>query len=264
LRNRFLIGVARGLELFFYRQARRIVAVTRGIGEGIEARGLPPDKVVFVPNGVDDILVEQGAEATRAAAGVANGRFLCIYVGALGIWNGNETILDAADRLKDRKEFHFLFVGDGDQRPELERRARAAGLSSVRFVGALPKREAVRRLLEADLCLVCTWDHPFHRMVLANKIFDYLSAARPVVAAAEGEMAELIAEAGAGESVPPGDGAAMARAIAALSALPAEERRAMGQRGREYVLRNYRRRDLARRAETVMRDVLEEEGHRPA
>jgi glycosyltransferase involved in cell wall biosynthesis len=141
----------------------------------------------------------------------------------------------------------------------MEQRVREKSLSSVRFLGALPKREVVEHLLRADLCLICTWDHPFHRMVLANKIFDYLASARPVVAAAEGEMADLLSESGAGLSVSPGDGPGMAEAIERLRSLPAEERRAMGRRGRAYALAHFRRRDLADRVEAALDEVLEEE-----
>lgn len=259
LRRPLLIRLARWMELFLYRRARLIVAVTRGIGAGIRASGIPEERILFVPNGVDDLLADLPEEALEGPRKPEGGPFTCLYLGALGIWNGNETILDAAEILRDREGIEFLFVGDGGHRPAMERRVRERDLSSVRFLGALPKREAVDRLLRADLCLICTWDHPFHRMVLANKIFDYLASARPVVAAAEGEMADLLAESGAGISVSPGDGPGMAGAIERLRSLPEAERRAMGRRGRAYALAHFRRRDLADRVEAALAEVLEDE-----
>ena len=252
LRSRAMIAVARWFEEFLYRRADRMVAVTRGIQEGIVGHGIDPSSVVLIPNGVDDVLADTAADGMDRPALDADGRFRCLYVGAIGLWNGNETIVEAARLLQDQAGLEFLFVGDGDQRPDLERRAREWGLSSVRFAGVLPKREAVREMGRADICLICTWDHPFHRMVLANKIFDYLAAGRPVVAAAHGEMAELLERSGAGVSVPPGDAVALARAIRSLRSLSGEERQTMGRRGRDYVLAHYRRRDLADRAERIM------------
>jgi glycosyltransferase involved in cell wall biosynthesis len=92
-------------------------------------------------------------------------------------------------------------------------------------------------------------------MVLANKIFDYLGAGKPVLAAARGEMEQLLREARAGLSVPPGDPGALAQLVRQMRDLPAEERLAMGRRGREHVLAHYRRSDLARRAEELMRQI---------
>jgi glycosyltransferase involved in cell wall biosynthesis len=200
--------------------------------------------VLFVPNGVDDILGSDGeAPPTRA-----DGVFRVVYVGALGRWNGNETLVDAAAILKGDPGIEFVVVGDGDQRVALEERARAGG-ARMRFLGALPKEHAVREIRQADACVICTWDHPFHAMVLANKIFDYMGAGRPVLAAARGEMAQLLEEAKAGLSVPPGDPASLADLVRRMRDLPAAEREAMGRRGRAHVLAHYRRSDLARKTE---------------
>ena len=254
LRNRLAIGLARWLERFLYRRASHIVAVTRGIRDGIVKCGIPGGKVQLVPNGVDDLLLSEPQHRPPSP----NGRFFqCIYVGALGRWNGNGTILEAARHLRE-DPVEFVFVGDGDQRGQMEEQVRSEGLSNIRFMGALPKQEAMEHLHKADAALICTWDHPFHRMVLANKIFDYLAAGKPIVAAADGEMVELLLTSGAGIAVPPGPGLAMARAIRQLIELPEDARREMGRRGRAHVLANYRRSDLAEQVEHALRQLAHE------
>ena len=247
LKSRPIIAAATAFERLVYRRATRIVAVTRGIQDGVVARGVPREKLVFIPNGVDDIV----GEAATALPARGDGTFRIVYVGALGRWNGNETLVDAAALLKDDPGIEFLVVGDGDQRRELEDRARLAG-ARMRFLGALPKDRAVEQIRAAEACVICTWDHPFHRMVLANKIFDYMGAGKPVLAAARGEMEQLLDEAGAGLSVPPGDPEALAGIVRRMRDLPEAERVAMGRRGREHVLANYRRSDLAAKLETVL------------
>jgi glycosyltransferase involved in cell wall biosynthesis len=247
LKNRAIIAAATAFERFVYRRATRIVAVTRGIQDGVVAQGVAREKLAFVPNGVDDIVGDAGS----ALPARGDGTFRVVYVGALGRWNGNETLVDAAALLKDDPGIEFLVVGDGDQRRELEDRARLSG-ARMRFLGALPKDRAVEQIRAADACVICTWDHPFHRMVLANKIFDYMGAGKPVLAAARGEMEQLLAEAGAGLSVPPGDPEALAAIVRRMRDLPEAERAAMGRRGREHVLANYRRSDLAAKLETVL------------
>jgi len=247
LKNRMVIAVTSAFERLLYRRAARIVALTRGIEAGILKTGIPPEKVLFVPNGVDDILGGNGQPPPARG----DGMFRVVYAGALGRWNGNETLVDAATLLKDDEGIEFVVVGDGDQRVALEQRARAMG-ARMRFLGALPKERAIREIHDADACVICTWDHPFHSMVLANKIFDYLGAGKPVLAAARGEMALLLAEARAGLSVPPGDPSTLAALVRKMRDLPLSEREAMGRRGREHVLAHYRRSDLARKTETEM------------
>jgi len=263
-----LTRAASGLARFLYTRAARVVAVTRGIAAGVVAEGIPAEKVLFIPNGVDDWMVDsgnsRGALPDPAGAGHAaqSGRtmgsghvpgsgdsgepgvFRLVYCGAHGVWNGLGQILDAAVLLRE-EPIEFVFIGDGDERENLMARARREGLANMRFVGAIPKREAFERLRSASACIVVTWKHPFQKMVLANKIFDYLAAARPVVVAAEGEMAELVREAACGVIAPPEEPDRLAEAIRQLVRMDAAEREALGRRGREHILRHYRRADLA-------------------
>ncbi len=225
----------------FYRKAKRLVAVTRGIGEGMKAEGAYPGKVLFIPNGVDDWMLAAGDPwPEEVAAG-----FKVVYCGAHGRWNGLGQILDAFERLEDDSGIALEFVGDGDEREALEARARESGLDRVSFRGAVPKKEAFGAIREGHASIVVTWAHPFQRMVLANKIFDYLAAGRPVIVGAEGEMADLVREAECGIVVPPEEPEQLAEAIRRMAALSPRERDAMGARGRRYILENYQRRDLA-------------------
>ena len=95
------------------------------------------------------------------------------------------------------------------------------------------------------VCVLCTWPHPFHRLMLPNKIFDYMAAARPVVAAAHGELAELIESADCGWVVTPGAPEELARICLQLSATDLHLLRRKGANGRVFVERHYKRSQLA-------------------
>ena len=73
-------------------------------------------------------------------------------------------------------------------------------LTNVCFLDAVPKRRVFDYLNQSHVALICTWDHEFQRMVLANKVFDYMAAGCPVVAAARGETEALLERAGCGWS----------------------------------------------------------------
>ncbi len=230
------------LARLFYRRAARCVAVTRGIAEGLAAAGVPREKILFVPNGVDDWMVGDLGPAPPEGPG-----FRVVYVGAHGKWNGLGQLLEAAALLRDRADVSFVFAGDGDERDALVARAAELGLTRVTFLGAIPKREAFELLRGGSASVVATWSHEFQKMVLANKIFDYLAAGKPVVAAAHGEMADLVAEAGCGLVTPPEQPAALADAIRRLADTPPAERARMGRAGRDHILRAYQRTELAAR-----------------
>lgn len=239
------------LSRFLYRHAVRCVGVTRGIADGLVREGVPPGKVLFVPNGVDDWMVDGAGPAPPEPAPT----FRVVYVGAHGRWNGLGQVLDAAALLRDRPDIEFVFVGDGDERTALAARAQREGLANVSFVGAVPKRDAFDRLRGGSASVVVTWAVEFQKMVLANKIFDYLAAGRPVVVAADGEMAALVREAGCGIVTAPERPDELAAAIRKLAALSPEERARMGAAGRAYILAHYQRRDLARRLLGVFEEI---------
>ncbi|UCF69057.1 MAG: glycosyltransferase family 4 protein [Acidobacteriota bacterium] len=233
--------LARGLARLLYRQAARVVAVTRGITEGLVDAGVAREKIVLVPNGVDHWMVPAGELPVAEPAE----RFRVVYCGAHGRWNGLGQILDAAALVLEREQIEFLFIGDGDERKALQERAAELGLERVRFIGALAKQEAFEQLRAGSAGVIVTWKHPFQRMVLANKLFDYMAAGRPVIVGAEGEMAEIVREAGCGIVVAPEDPPALADAIVRLAELPADERERLGRRARRFIIERYQRADLA-------------------
>jgi glycosyltransferase involved in cell wall biosynthesis len=239
----FATRAAAGVANFLYDHAARCVAVTQGIADGLVQTGVPREKISFVPNGVDDWMVEKACQSAPPRREAET--FDVVYVGAHGTWNGLGQILDAARLLLPDRSIRFRFYGDGDERDALIARARAERLDNVEFLGAVPKQTAFEAIELAGASIVVTWAHPFQRMVLANKIFDYLAAGRPVLVGAEGEMASLVREADCGLVVPPEQPQRLAEAIQTIARMSADDRNQMGARGRRYILERYQRADLA-------------------
>jgi glycosyltransferase involved in cell wall biosynthesis len=253
VRDPATIAAARRLEHLCYARADRIVALTEGIRDGIVAQGFPAGKITLVTNGVD--LEIAGGDPAPADAPVPPGSVVAMYVGAHGTYSSLETVLGAAGLLRDRPEVRVVLVGGGDRKPALVAQAAAEGLDNVVFVDPVPKREVPRWLARADIALLPYQDNPLFAGALPNKVFDYLAAARPILAAApEGELTRLVRAAGCGRCVPPEDPAAMAAAIRTLAGDPAL-REDMGLRGRETALRDYDRRALAARFVGVVESV---------
>ena len=248
-----IIAVSRRLERFCYARADRIVALTEGIRDGIVAQGVAAGKVELITNGVD-LDIGTGAAPTRAAP-VPDDAFVAMYVGAHGTYSSLETVLDAADRLRDDPDIRVVLVGGGDRKPALVEEARRRGLPNVAFVDPVPKREVPSWLARADACLLPYQDNPLFAGALPNKAYDYLGAARPIIASAPpGELTRMVERAGCGVAVPPEDGAALAGAIRALAA-DREGARRMGEQGRAYALEHYDRAALAARFVSVVESV---------
>ena len=97
-----------------------------------------------------------------------------------------------------------------------------------------------------------------------SKIFEAMACGRPVLASLDGEAKAIVQASGGGTTVEPGNAAAIAQGILRLRAMTSSERAAMGEKGREYVLANYRRESLADRYLDVLHDVASQRGTRRA
>jgi glycosyltransferase involved in cell wall biosynthesis len=239
-----------------YRRARRIVVVTRGIRTRLMMRGLPPEKVVFIPNGANIELFQpdpEARQALRVQLGMEN-RFLVLYAGIHGVAQGLETVLEAAQRLTGDPEVHFLFVGEGPCKPDLLKRKEEMHLSNVTMLAGQPRECIPAFLSAADVGLI-----PLRRLdvfegALPSKMFDAWACGLPVILGVKGEAKEVLEQAGAGLAVEPEDPSQLCQAILRLKADP-QLREDYGRKGRDFVMRNYDRRDLAERLERVLREV---------
>jgi glycosyltransferase involved in cell wall biosynthesis len=250
LKSRTVIKVAVLFERLFYRRAAKVIALTEGIRAGVIAKGKDPADVLFVPNGMDDWMLDARPVPADDCPFNPAEHFICTYIGAHGRWNKLETILEAAQRLRGTR-IRFLLVGDGDYKAELRRYADRLQLDNLCFHHAVPKKRIVDYLALSHVGLICTWDHEFQRMVLANKVFDYMAAGCPIVAAARGETAALVERADCGWSVGPEQPDALARLLLAISEANPEAIRQKGESGRAFVRRHYLRSELAARLQQV-------------
>jgi glycosyltransferase involved in cell wall biosynthesis len=256
-----LLSFMRWMERTCYRHAAHLVALTKGIEEGIVAKGVPREKVTLITNGFDPELFARAdpnaREAVRKKLGVAPHEFLCTYLGAHGIYNSLGTIIEAAIALKHRPDIKFVLLGDGDDKARLIRLARENGLTNVQFLDPIPRSESVDFLTAADAFLIPNRAGEFFRMNLPNKLFDFLATARPILVAGAGETPDVITAARCGVVVPAEDAKGMAAAITDVAAMSPEERRAMGLRGRDYAMAHYSRAALSERFMATVRNAVE-------
>jgi glycosyltransferase involved in cell wall biosynthesis len=243
LRNGFIIAAARWLERRLYRGADRLLVNSPGFIPHVRTvSGRTP---VLIPNGADASLFspEQTGARFREQWGAGN-RCVALYAGAHGTANDLETVLAAAELLRERKEILFVLVGDGKEKAALEAAARAARLDNVRFEPPQPKEAMPAVVAAADVCIATLRDIPLFRTTYPNKVFDYMAAAKPTLVAIDGVIREVVEESRGGVFVPPGDAKALADTLKRLAANRAECTR-MGESARAYVLRRFNRKDQA-------------------
>lgn len=245
LKNSILIALSRWLENFLYRRASHIIVNSPAYRDYLIGKGVPEQKVSLIPNGVDPEMFEVADERALVRKNLRlDNCFVVTYAGALGLANDIPVILRAAKKLVDQSDIHFLLIGDGKERKNLEELAKTLELRNVTFLGARPKVEMAGLLAASDACVATLQNIPMFRMTYPNKVFDYMAAGKPILLGIDGVIRKVVEECRGGIYFCPSDDDALAKAVRELCKDRSEGCR-MGQRARELVLKNFDRRDHA-------------------
>jgi len=235
-----------------YRDADVVVSMLPKVHGHMASRGLDLRKLHIVPNGIalDEWLGDASPLRDDVALALdsahAAGRQVVGYAGSMGLPNALDTLLDAAALLK-QEPLQMVLVGSGHEQARLAQRVVDEGLSNVQFLPPIPKAQVPSFLAGVDIAALSWQRVPIYRFGIApNKLMDYMMARCPVLHAVEAGN-DPVAEAGAGLTVEPESAAGVADGLRRLATTPAAERRAMGERGRAFVLAHHTYPVLAQR-----------------
>jgi glycosyltransferase involved in cell wall biosynthesis len=233
-----------------YKTSRSIVVLARGSAAAIVARGVPAERITFIPNGVDPAAFDD-AVAVRPPS-VPAGVPLLVYAGAHGPANDLSTVLDAMQLLAEREvAAHLVLVGDGPLKAQLQSNAFERGLTNVTFLAPVSKAEIPALMTACRVGVMPLADVKlFQSAVSPNKLFDYLSAGLSIANNVPGEVAAMVEASGAGVSCAPADPGALADAIVTALALP------VTTSGREWVAATHSRSVLTKRFDEVLAAVI--------
>ncbi len=238
------------LEQLMYRAATHIVTVGHGYKDHIVARlnGQHADRVSVITNGVDltKFRPHPADQDFLRKHGLHN-KFVCSYIGTIGMAHGLDVILRAAKILKQkgRTDIAFCLVGDGARRARLQTMAQHLGLNDwVRFVGLLPKSDIPKALASSDVMLVHLRSCELFETVIPSKIFETMAMERPIIMGVAGEAYEIVDEAHAGIPMKPDSETDLVRIVELLADDP-ELARELSESGRKYVTQHFNRDYLA-------------------
>ncbi len=209
------VRLLRQLLFSVYRRADRIVVLSCDMQRVLVESGVSAERITCIPNWVDTAHVRpiKKDNALRARWNPEN-RFVVMYSGNMGLCQGLDDIVRAADLLRGESEVLFLFVGDGSSRERLQAQVAQSILTNIRFLPYQSKSELGCSLSVADLHLVPV-DSRVYNFLMPSKLYGVLASGTPLLAIAplQSELAEMTLEAQVGLAVAPHQPHALADAI---------------------------------------------------
>ena len=257
LKNKQLIRLSYLFEAYLYRKARLINVLTPAFREVLVAKGVDPQKIIYIPNAADFTLSENVMstfdEAIFRQKHHLTGKFVITYVGAHGFANHLIQILETAALLADTNVV-FVLIGDGEQKQYLIQEAQRHNLQNVRFIDSVSKGEVFNYILASDMGTSVLKKTDTFKTIYSNKTFDYFSCKKPVFMVIDGISKELVEDANAGifvEPENPADFAAKIRFYLDNLLLIKQQ----GENGYQYSKNHFDREILAMRYLNYIREV---------
>ncbi len=233
------------VEDFAYREADLVVSTMPKAYDHMKTRGLPPEKFLWVPNGMDpdgmSPTAERGDERSPSPQPSGGRVFRVCYAGSFAANCIALPLVKAAASLsKTHPEIQFTLIGkDSGGLHILREKAAALEATNIEFKEPVPRTEMQRVLAGMDLCVATTKASPLYRFGLSlTKLADYMMAGKPIILSSNASE-DVVSSSGCGVIVPPEDPKALADAIVEMAESDPAALSAMGERGRKEFLASY-------------------------
>ena len=247
------------LEKSAYDHAALVSTLTVGMQEKILAKGVPREKVVVFSHAADDHLFhlrdKYDGREFRSSFGLGDS-FLAVHCGNMGVKQGLEVMLAAADRTRSHPNIKYLLVGDGAVRHQLSTRAAELQLTNLQILPLQPTSMFHDMLVATDVALV-TQQKTVSDIVFPSKVVTLLASGCPVLASvnAESQVARAVRDSRGGIVVPPEDPEALADAVIKMQ-LDAQGRSRMSEEAQTFAHQRWGGEQIMALMESTLRGIV--------
>lgn len=240
-----ILGPVDRLTRWIYERCDQILISSKSFKDRIVKQGQDPQKIQYFPQWAEETFKDSDAQLTPEEKAQLPEGFRIVYAGNIGEAQGFETLLDAAEQLKEQAQIQWVILGSGRKAEWVAAEVERRGLQGCfHLLGRKPIESMPAYFKEAGCLLVSLKQDPLFALTLPAKVQAYMAFGAPILAALEGEGAQVVEQSGAGLVAPSGDGPALAQAALEMSQLPEESRQAMAQAAKDYAAKHFERTQL--------------------
>jgi len=240
-----------------YKSFDRLFITSKGFRKRLLEYGCDDEKIRYIPQWVESRYKPVNATGNvRRRFGFLDNDFVVMFAGNLGFAQSVETIVECAFYLKHLKHIKFVFVGDGSVKQWCVNECRRREIDNCFFMERQSADNMPGILAEADALLITLRDRDNYSLTLPGRLQSFLACGKPVIACANGEVAEVVNEAHAGLSCQADNAKELSECIVRMAGMSDEERNMYGINGFQYALKNFNEADLLKMLETELTSVL--------
>jgi len=226
------------------RSCDHVLALGDCMARVLKAKGVNDDCLAITPPWADGNKLYplcREENRFRQEIGLSEDDLVVMYSGNMGLGHRFETILEAARSLAPEDKLHFVFIGDGAKKSQIEAFRRTHNLKNIKILPYQP-RERLRETLSAGDIHLISLDKKVQGFIVPSKLAGILAVGRPVVFLGDDQnsVAAAILQGSCGYVIPEGDVAKLKQSLRRLKENP-EHRRELGESALKLFTRKYDR-----------------------
>lgn len=257
VRNQAIANILLKAEKYIYSQASKVFAISPIMKEQIVRKGVTPEKILVNYNWVDTDLFAPSDEGGKLRLYYAlEGKFVVTFAGNMGIAQGLDNLIKAANELRHKDDIVFLFVGDGIEKPKLEDMVKHYQLNNVIFIPQQPFHMMPAFFSMADILILHLNKARFRKAAVPSKLQGYMSCAKPVLVAAEGAASHIVEEAQCGLIAEPENATSIAQGVYSLYS-NRHQLRDFGVNARRYAETHFDKQKIEGKIERMLLEIAE-------
>ena len=255
VKSKTILNTIRLLVNYIYKNCDKILVPSRGFISNIKSYGIDDKHIIYWPQWAEEIFNSKNYDNYEIEK-LPDG-FKIFFAGNIGAAQGLDVIINAAILLKEYKKIYWIIIGDGRMKPWLEEQIDKYNLNeNIILLGRKPIEMMPIYFLAADCLFLSLKNDPIFSLTLPAKIQTYLACGKPIIAAIDGEAANVIADSKSGLSCGSNDPQKLAEIVIQLYQMNEDDRIRMGRNGFEYYEKHFKSDLLLNKLINIFRDLL--------
>jgi colanic acid biosynthesis glycosyl transferase WcaI len=255
VKSKTILNTIKLLVNYIYKNCDKILVPSRGFISNIKSYGIDDQNIIYWPQWAEEIFNSKNYDNYDIEK-LPDG-FKIFFAGNIGAAQGLDIIINAAKLLRGYKKIYWIIIGDGRMKPWLEEQIDKYNLNeNIILLGRKPIEMMPNYFLAADSLFLSLKNDPIFSLTLPAKIQSYLACGKPIIAAIDGEAANVIADSKSGLSCGANDPDKLAEIVIQLYQMSEDDRITMGRNGFEYYEKHFKSDLLLKKLINIFNDLL--------
>jgi len=253
-KSKILFKIVEIFMRFIYRTASHIVVPSPGFKRRLINKGVPANKISFVSNYADESIYypQDKDKELQQKLGIKETDVIILYAGNIGQPQRVDVLVDSMKLIKQRPDIKLFIIGDGQHKKNLQQTCLNERIESVIFFDQMLPEDVNRYYSVADALFIQLEDQLIWTDTIPSKIYAYMLAGRPIIAAIRGDGADVVSASQGGCICEPCNARAIADCILNIADMSIEDRMLMGKNNYNYVINNFSKNLMIKSIESVL------------